>query len=81
MDCAVGTPGHGKEVVDGLNDVDKRFLRKAMLRNSIPEEHNNLKTMSSHSATPIGSFSFSSERKHLLQHHAEHFSNVWTSKS
>eukprot|EP00957_Ditylum_brightwellii_P168781 12846778-Ditylum_brightwellii.AAC.1 len=41
MDCAVGAPGHGKDMMDELNVVDKRFLRTAMLRNSIPEEHNN----------------------------------------
>mgnify|MGYP003340820577 CR=1 FL=1 len=32
IDCAVGAPGHGKDVVDGLNAVDKRFLRTAMMR-------------------------------------------------
>eukprot|EP00957_Ditylum_brightwellii_P139642 10642724-Ditylum_brightwellii.AAC.1 len=48
IDCAVGAQGHGKDVVDGLNVVDKRFFRTAMLRNSIPEEHNNVKTMSCH---------------------------------
>eukprot|EP00957_Ditylum_brightwellii_P067561 5129265-Ditylum_brightwellii.AAC.1 len=78
---AVDAPGHGKDVVDGLNAVDKRVLRIAMLRNSIPEEQYNAKTMNSHSATPMGSFSFASECKHLLQHHAEHVSNVRTSKS
>ena len=24
--CGVGAPGHGKDVVDGLNATDKRFL-------------------------------------------------------
>eukprot|EP00957_Ditylum_brightwellii_P148170 11281694-Ditylum_brightwellii.AAC.1 len=37
--------------------------------------------MSCHSATPVGSFSFASECRQLLQHHAEHVSNVPTSKS
>jgi hypothetical protein len=31
IDHAVGAPGHGKDVVDGLNAVDKRFSRTAML--------------------------------------------------
>eukprot|EP00957_Ditylum_brightwellii_P058792 4456912-Ditylum_brightwellii.AAC.1 len=61
IDHAVGAPGHGKDVVDGLNAADKRFLRTAMLRNSIPLENNSVKAMSSHSATPMGSFSFASE--------------------
>eukprot|EP00957_Ditylum_brightwellii_P044360 3366162-Ditylum_brightwellii.AAC.1 len=29
IDCAVGTPGHDKDVVDGLNDVDKRFFKNS----------------------------------------------------
>eukprot|EP00957_Ditylum_brightwellii_P128538 9804195-Ditylum_brightwellii.AAC.1 len=41
IDCAVGAPDHGRDVVDALNAVDKRLLRRAMLRNSILEEHNN----------------------------------------
>eukprot|EP00957_Ditylum_brightwellii_P017170 1294497-Ditylum_brightwellii.AAC.1 len=41
IDHAVGAPRHGKDVVDGLNAVNKKFLRTAMLRNSIPEEHYN----------------------------------------
>ena len=28
IDRAIGAPGHGKDVVDGLNAVDKSFLRK-----------------------------------------------------
>ena len=43
IDHAVGAPEHGKDVVDGLNAVGKRFLRTAMLRNSISEEHNDEK--------------------------------------
>eukprot|EP00957_Ditylum_brightwellii_P134051 10220134-Ditylum_brightwellii.AAC.1 len=81
IDHAVGVPGHDKYVVDGSNTADKRFLRTAMLRNSILEEHNNAKTMSSNSATLMGSASFASECRRLLQHHAEHVSNVHTSKS
>ena len=26
LECGVSTPGNGREVVDGLNDTDKRFL-------------------------------------------------------
>eukprot|EP00957_Ditylum_brightwellii_P138635 10567162-Ditylum_brightwellii.AAC.1 len=56
IDRAVGAPEHGKYVVGGLNAVDKRFSRTAMLRNSIPEDHNNVKAMSCRSVTPMGSF-------------------------
>eukprot|EP00957_Ditylum_brightwellii_P184269 14035330-Ditylum_brightwellii.AAC.1 len=65
IDHAIGAPGHGKDVVDGLNAVDKRYLRTAMLRNSFPEEDKNLKKMSCHSATQMGSGSFAAECKHL----------------
>ena len=30
IDRAVGAPGHGKSIIDGLNAVDKHYLRKVM---------------------------------------------------
>eukprot|EP00957_Ditylum_brightwellii_P114417 8723005-Ditylum_brightwellii.AAC.1 len=42
IDNAVGAPGHCKDVVDGLNAVDKIYLKISMLRNSIPEEDKNI---------------------------------------
>ncbi len=30
IDCAVGAPGHGKDLVDGLNAVDKLYLKIIM---------------------------------------------------
>lgn len=81
IDCAVGAPGHGKDIVDGLNAVDKRYLKTAMFRVINPEENGSEKTMNSHSATATGSFSFAEECKSILQHHADHVSNVLTSKS
>eukprot|EP00957_Ditylum_brightwellii_P142510 10857577-Ditylum_brightwellii.AAC.1 len=50
----VGTPGHGKDVVDGLSTVDNRYLRAAILRDSIPREDKNVKTRNCHSATTMG---------------------------
>jgi hypothetical protein len=35
---AIGAPGHGKDVVDALNAVDKEFLKKMMCRISVPDE-------------------------------------------
>eukprot|EP00957_Ditylum_brightwellii_P081621 6209078-Ditylum_brightwellii.AAC.1 len=81
IDHAVGAPGHGKDMVDGLKAVDKRYLRTAMIRNYIAEEDNNMKTMTCHSVTQMGSASLAAERKHLLQQHADHVSNILTSKS
>ena len=31
IDRAVGAPGHGKDLVDALNAVDKRFLKTVMI--------------------------------------------------
>eukprot|EP00957_Ditylum_brightwellii_P085039 6466309-Ditylum_brightwellii.AAC.1 len=76
IDLIAGAPGHGKDMVDGLNVVDKRFLSIAMLRNSTQEEAKNKKSMSCHSATPMGSASFVAECKHLSQHHTDHVSNL-----
>eukprot|EP00957_Ditylum_brightwellii_P102165 7788217-Ditylum_brightwellii.AAC.2 len=45
------------------------------------EEDKNIKTMSCHSATPMRSASFAAEYGCLLQYHANHISNVLTSKS
>eukprot|EP00957_Ditylum_brightwellii_P017118 1290604-Ditylum_brightwellii.AAC.1 len=81
IDYAVCAPEYGKDVVDGLNTVDKRYLRTAMLRNSIPKEDKNVKTMSCHSVTPMRSASFAAECKCLLQHHGNHVSNILASKS
>ena len=30
IDCGVGAPGHGREVVDGLNATDKGFISVLM---------------------------------------------------
>ena len=38
IDRAVGAPGHGKDVVDGLNAVDKRYLKQCMFRLLHPEQ-------------------------------------------
>ena len=32
IDRAIGAPGHGKDLIDGMNAVDKRFLQEAMRR-------------------------------------------------
>eukprot|EP00957_Ditylum_brightwellii_P163770 12468107-Ditylum_brightwellii.AAC.1 len=71
IDRDVGAPGRGKDVADGLNAADKRYLRTVMFRNFIPEEDKNVKTMRCHSATPMGSANFAADCKRLLQHHAE----------
>ena len=39
IDRAVGAPGHGKDQVDRLNAVDKRFINEKMALIITPEEN------------------------------------------
>ena len=36
IDRGISSPGHGKEVVDGLNDVDKRYIYQLMSKVQLP---------------------------------------------
>ena len=36
IDQGISEPGHGKEVVDGLNDVDKRYIYQLMSTVQLP---------------------------------------------
>ena len=36
IDWGISAPGHGKEVVDGLNDVDKRYIYQLMSTVQLP---------------------------------------------
>ena len=40
IDKAVDTPGHGKYLVDGFNDVQKRYLTTCLMMRSKPEVEN-----------------------------------------
>ena len=40
LDRAVDTPGHGKDVVDGFNAVQKRYLATCLKMSSTPEKEN-----------------------------------------
>jgi len=81
IDCAVGAPGHGKDVVDGLNAVDKRFLRTAMMRILNPEEEFDSKCMLSHTANQSTFYSFAKVCRKLLQEHADGVAAMTTEKS
>eukprot|EP00957_Ditylum_brightwellii_P038310 2896436-Ditylum_brightwellii.AAC.1 len=52
-DRAVGAPGHGKYIVDGLNATDKAF-KKAMFHSKNPEQDHTSKDMIAHYRTQIG---------------------------
>ena len=36
IDQGISAPGHGKEVVDGLNDVDKRYIHQLISTVQLP---------------------------------------------
>ena len=38
LDIAVDTPGHGKDVVDGFNSVQKRYLATCLRMHTTPEK-------------------------------------------
>ena len=38
LDRVVDTPGHGKDVVDGFNDVQKRYLATCLRMRRTPEK-------------------------------------------
>ena len=46
MDRAIGAPGHGKDIVDGLNATDKMYLKKQMCMIGTPESNDSQKRMS-----------------------------------
>ena len=81
IDRAVGAPGHGKDVVDGLNAVDKRYLRKAMLRAGHPEADSTSNSINWHSATVGGNVSFAEGCMTTLQYHADNIASQVSSKA
>jgi hypothetical protein len=69
IDRAVDTPGHGKDVVDGFNAVQKRFLTTCLRKTSMPEVHdtiNDSDRMQINSMTEKGDVSFADECRRLL---------------
>lgn len=48
-------PVHGKDVVDGINAADKRFLIDTMKKIQLLEVHENNDIISTHSSTVDGS--------------------------
>ena len=64
---AVDTPGHGKDVVDGFNDVQKRYLATCLRMSSTPKvEKIDSKRMRVDSMNEKGEVIFSGECNRLL---------------
>ena len=48
IDKMIGSPGHGKDIVDATNACDKRFLKEKMNMIGTPEVDDNIKRMNAH---------------------------------
>ena len=59
LDRAVDTRGHGKDVVDGFNAVQNRYLASCLRMRSTPEKHKiDSKSMRVEAMTEKGEVSF-----------------------
>ena len=67
LDRAVDTPGHGKDLVDGFNAVQKQYLATCLRMRSTPEKDKiDSKSMRVEAMTEKGEVSFAEECKRLL---------------
>ena len=68
IDRAIGAPGHGKDVVDGLNAVDKKYLANMTAKTVTPEQDTSNKKMQAHACTEEQNTSLAAECQRLLSH-------------
>ena len=67
IDRAIGAPGHGKDLVDGLNAVDKVYLRKKMCLVGTPEAKDAACRMAAHSMVGDAKASLAEESARLCR--------------
>ena len=36
IDCGISAPGHGKEVIDGLNEINKHYIHQILSNAQLP---------------------------------------------
>jgi hypothetical protein len=70
VDRAIGASGHGKDIVDGLNATDKRFLKGKMCPIGSPEANDSAHRMVAHSMVEGASKSLAEEGSHLCSDEA-----------
>ena len=61
------TPGHGKEVVDGLNDVDKSYIYQFMSNVQLPGSNIFDSQMKIHTVNQKYDVSLAKEFQHFLE--------------
>ena len=67
IDRAVAAPGHGKDLIDGLNAVDKMYLKELMMRTSVAGEAEEDRKIKSHSVEEGAAISIAEEAARLCQ--------------
>ena len=61
IDRYVSAPGHGKSIIDGLNAVDKHYLRRVMCMSGSMYSDNDQRRIHAHSMIDTASQSFAEE--------------------
>ena len=61
IDRAIGAPGHGKSIIDGLNAVDKHYLKKVMCMSGSTRPDDLETRMTMYAMTKDSSLSFAEE--------------------
>ena len=63
IDRGISAPGHGKEVVDGLNSVDKRYIYQLMYKVQVPGSVRFVSQIKVHTGTENKNVSLAQEFK------------------
>ena len=67
IDRGINAPGHGKEVVDGLNAVDKSYIYQWMSKVKLPGSNILYSQMQMHTGNQKNDVSLSKEFQHFLE--------------
>ena len=67
IDRGISAPGYGKEVVDGLNVVDKSYIYKLMSKVQLPGSNILYSQMQMHTGNQKNDVSLSKEFQHFLE--------------
>ena len=67
IDRMIGAPGHGKDLVDGINAIDTRYLKGKMCMIGTPEVNYCSKRIKSHSMIDNARYIFAEECKRLCE--------------
>ena len=67
IDCVVVAPGHVREIVDGLNATDKRFLSMLMTNVQLPGASAYYSQMTIHTSTSNTDITLASKFENIFQ--------------